>query len=115
VLDEARQSANCFLFFAATLFPVLSFFQVTVTPNLTDGTGTTDRTAYLHFQLVNCGANILVVTGTEAIIEDSFDLRPATPGGSISGTVVGNDQILCGNIASTYYTVTHYIQTARPP
>jgi hypothetical protein len=54
-------------------------------PTLTDGTGTVYRTAYLHFQLVNCGANIPVVTGTEAITQDSFDLRSAKPDGSITG------------------------------
>src|SRR5215469_2740099 len=32
---------------------------------------------YLHVQLVNCGTNIAVVTGSEAIVQDSFDLRPA--------------------------------------
>jgi hypothetical protein len=52
-------------------------------------------------QLVNCCANIPVVTSTEAIIQDSFDLRPSTPGSSISGTIIGNDQILCGNVSST--------------
>jgi hypothetical protein len=59
------------------------------------------RTAYLHFQLQNCGANIPVVPSSTTVVQDSFDLRPATPGSSISGTILGNDQILCGNVAST--------------
>jgi hypothetical protein len=45
----------------------------------------------VHFQLNYCGANIPVFAGLEAIIQDPFDLRPATPGGSISGTEIGND------------------------
>jgi len=43
--------------------------------------------AFLHLQLNNCGANIPVVTGSEAIIQDSFDLGLPTPGGPISGTI----------------------------
>lgn len=77
------------------LKPVVSALsQVTVTPTLSDGTGTVYRTAFLHFQLVNCGANIPVVLGSKVIVQDSFDLKPARPGGSISATVIGNDQIL---------------------
>ena len=58
------------------------------------------------FELLNCAANIPVVTGTEAIVQNSFDPRPSSPGASISGTAIGNDQILCGTVKSTYYTVT---------
>jgi hypothetical protein len=63
---------------------------------ITDGTGTIYRTGYLHFQFVNCGAKVSVVTDSTAIVQDTFDLRPATPGASISGSILGNDQILCG-------------------
>jgi hypothetical protein len=38
-----------------------------------------DRASCATFA-VNCGANIPVVIGSEAIVQDSFDLRPATPG-----------------------------------
>jgi hypothetical protein len=58
------------------------------------------------FSARQLGANIPVVMSSEAVVQDSFDLRPRTPGASISGTVLGNDQILCGNVASTYYVVT---------
>jgi hypothetical protein len=68
----------------------------------------------LHFQLQNCGPNIPVTTGIATIIQDSFDLRPSSPGGSISGNVIGNDQILCGNIASTFYLVTPMKDATRP-
>jgi hypothetical protein len=57
----------------------------------TDGTGTVYRTAFLHFQLQNCGANIPLSGSTSIIVQDSFDLRPATAGSSISVTVVGTD------------------------
>ena len=80
-----------------------SLAQVSITANLDDGTGSIYRTAHLHFQLQNCCANIPVTTGTTLIVQDTFDLRP------ITGTIIGNDQILCGNVASTFYLVT--IQT----
>jgi hypothetical protein len=47
-------SASFCLFFALALN---LHSQVTVSANLTDGTGATYRTAYLHFQLLNCGDN----------------------------------------------------------
>jgi len=82
-----RNTTNCrllprrILLLAVTLLlSSLSLSQATVNATLIDGTGTIYRTAYLHSQLVNCGANIPVVTGTEAIIQDSFDLRPSSPG-----------------------------------
>jgi len=59
-----------------------------------------DIQIFVHFD------NIPVVTGTEAIIQESFDLRRATPGGPISALILGNAQILWGNVASTYYLVT---------
>lgn len=106
---------NSLLLAVAVLLSSLpSLSQVTVTANLTDGTGTTYRTAFLHFQLVNCGANTPAVTGIETIVQDSFDLRPATPGSTISGTVIGNDQITCGGIASTYYVVTPMKDATHP-
>jgi hypothetical protein len=39
-------------------------------------------------QLQNCGANIPVTTGTTLIVQDTFDLRPATPGATITGTII---------------------------
>lgn len=104
--------AGCILAFFAFALPSLS--QVTVTASLTDGTGTVYRTAYLHFQLQNCGANPPVTTGTTMIVQDSFDLRPSSPGSSISGTVIGNDQILCGDVKSTSYLVTPMKDSAHP-
>src|ERR1700722_14752087 len=83
-----------------------SLAQASITSNLDDGSGSIYRTAHLHFQLRNCGANIPVTTGTTLIVQDTFDLRPATPGATITGTIIGNDQILRVNVASTFYLVT---------
>jgi hypothetical protein len=48
----------------------------------------------VRFELNNGGAIIPVVAGSEANIQDSFDFAARAPGGSISGTVIGNDQTL---------------------
>ena len=37
------------------------------------------------------------------MVQDSFDLRPTSLNGPISGSVIGNDQIYCGNVLSTFY------------
>ena len=84
-------------------FPFQS--QSAVLPQLaltaeTNGTGTTYKTGSLHFQLQNCGANIPNTSGGHFIVQDSFDIRPASLNGPISGPVIGNDQILCSNVAS---------------
>jgi hypothetical protein len=47
-------------------FALTSQAQVTVSANLTDGTGATYRTAYLHFQLLNCGDNFPAVPSQPA-------------------------------------------------
>jgi hypothetical protein len=107
------------LLLAASLSAPLSG-QVSINTNLTTGTMTTGvanlyRTAYLHFQLVNCGDNIPVMPGqSNAVVQDSFDLRPATPGSAIVGQIIGNDQITCGNVISTYYEVTAMKDASHP-
>jgi hypothetical protein len=68
----------------------------------------------LHFQLQNCGANVPNTTGGNFIVQDSFDLRPGSLNGLISGSVLGNDQILCGNVQSTFYLVTPMKDATRP-
>jgi hypothetical protein len=40
------------------------------------------------------------------IVQDSFDIHPTLNTGLVTGTIIGNDQILCGNVASTWYQVT---------
>jgi hypothetical protein len=92
---------------AGLLAALSAMAEVSITATLTDGTGTIYRTAYLHFQLVNCGQNIPVVPSQPGVIvQGAFDLRPSPAGTPISGSVLGNDQILCGNVASTYYVLT---------
>lgn len=92
------------LFFA---FAVISQAQVTVSANLTDGTCATYRTVYLHFQLLNCGDNFPAVPSAPSLlVQDSFDIHPSLTTGLVTGTIIGNDQILCGNVASTWYQVT---------
>jgi hypothetical protein len=77
-----------------------------VSATLTDGSGSFARSAYVHFSLRNCGANFPVVSGSGFTpAQVTFDLKPNPATGIVSGQVVGNDKILCGNVASTYYEV----------
>jgi len=102
------------------LLALSSSAQVSINTNLTTGTMTSGtanlyRTAYLHFQLVNCGDNIPVIPGQpDAVVQDSFDLRPATPGSAVVGQIIGNDQITCGNVVSTYYELTAMKDASHP-
>jgi hypothetical protein len=102
------------------LFAGLASAQVSINTNLTTGTMTSGtaniyRTAYLHFQLVNCGDNTPVMPGTtNGIVQDSFDLHPSTPGSAIVGQIVGNDQITCGNVVSSYYVLTPMKDASHP-
>jgi hypothetical protein len=78
-----------------------------VSATLTDGSGSFDSGGYLHFSLRNCGVNFPVVKGAPFTpAKASFDLKPNQATGVVTGQVVGNDLILCGNVASTYYEVT---------
>jgi hypothetical protein len=74
-LRSVRKSYN--LDFLTKIYLILCFFfalavtsdaQVTVSANLTDGTGATFRTAYLHFQLLNCGDNFPAVPSSPSLI-----------------------------------------------
>lgn len=109
--------------FIGALFVLLalsSFAQVSINTSLSTGTmtGSTPnvyQSAYLHFQLVNCGNNFPVVPGQPTVmVQDSFDIRPITPGSAIVGTIIGNDQITCGNVVSTYYVVTPMKDASHP-
>jgi hypothetical protein len=96
----------------SVVFVSSSFAQVSIIAQLLDGTGTAYKTGYLHFQLQNCGANIPNVTaGVKGnfIVQDSFDLRPSSLSGPISGSITGNFQILCGNtqINASYKARSH--------
>ena len=80
---------------------------VPVTATLIDGQGNVQKTAYLHWQLWNCGNNVPQIIGNPyAIVSQQFDMHPSPTSGLISGSVYGNDQILCGNVKSTQWPVT---------
>ena len=86
---------------------------VTVNALLTDGGGNQVPTGFLHFELENCGNNFPTLglnpglsQNPWTVVKTAFDLAPNQPDGSIIGQVIGNDLILCGNVASTYYQVT---------
>src|ERR1017187_6506595 len=80
---------------------------VPVHAQLSDGTGNLSTTAYLHFELQNCGKNWPTVSSNPlVIVNTAFDLKPNQPDGSILGQVIPNDQILCGLIPSTLWKVT---------
>lgn len=87
--------------------------QVSVNALLTDGTGSAITTGFLHFELENCGNNNPVLANNPGLFQNpwtvvrtAFDMHPNQPDGSIVGQVLANDQLLCGNVASTYYMVT---------
>src|ERR1700690_1989113 len=95
--------AMCRRFLVVTLFLCPFASASTFTAVLKDGTGSTLKNAYVHFDLYNCGTNVpTITTGSDtSIAKYSFDLKPNQPDGSIVGTVVGNDNITCGNVQST--------------
>lgn len=86
-----------------------------VVAKLTDGTGNVYKQGFLHFELQNCGANLPTpASGTQTIVNPSFDIKPTQVNGTILGQVIANDQILCGNIKSTYYVVTPMKDASTP-
>ena len=104
------QSLLCFLLLSSCLS-----FSSTFTATLKNGTGTTVTTAYLHFELWNCGTNFPTVNGQpQTIVQFTFDLHPSATTGVITGTVIGNDQILCGNVASTEWIITPMFGQNQP-
>jgi len=46
--------------------------------------------------------------------QGTHDLGQVTPENSISGTILGNDQILCGSVASTNYIITPMKDSTLP-
>jgi len=78
----------------------------TFTAQLSDGRSNSSRNAYLHWELFNCGQNHPQVSGGPlTIVPQSFDTKPNPVTGIISAEIIPNDQILCGNIASTQWIV----------
>src|SRR6266568_4618682 len=82
---------------------------IVVTATLVDGQGNVQTSAYLHFQLWNCGTNVPQIIGnSQAVVAQQFDMRPNPASGLISGVIFGNKQIACGGIQSTQWLVTQY-------
>jgi hypothetical protein len=101
----AKRLASLIIVLLCSLSAWCQYANVSAT--LTDSGGSFASGGYLHFSLRNCGTNFPVVKGQSFTpVKASFDLKPNPVTGSVNGVVVGNDQIFCGNVASTYYDVT---------
>lgn len=112
---KSHFSRKAALLFITAFLSTLCLAQVPIQASLQDGTGSISRTAFLHFDLENCGANFPnVPSNPSMIVQPSFDIHPATPGQPITGSVIGNDQITCGNVVSTYWQVTPMKDSVRP-
>jgi hypothetical protein len=48
------------------------------------------------------------------IIQDSFDIHPTLTTGLVTRTLIGNDQILCGNVRRIWYQVTPMKDSSHP-
>jgi hypothetical protein len=48
------------------------------------------------------------------VVTSNFDLHPNQVNGSIMGNVIGNDNILCGNVQSTQWIITPMISAGVP-
>jgi hypothetical protein len=49
-----------------------------------------------------------VIGQSNAIVAQQFDMRADPRTGIISGSIYGNNEILCGNVESTQWLVTQY-------
>lgn len=88
---------------------------VPVTGHLADGSGNTYTTGFLRFQLWNCGSDFPIWSGHSiTVVQQQFDLHPNLSTGLISGSVIPNDQILCGRVASTQWIVTPMKDSVTP-
>jgi hypothetical protein len=97
------------------LFSAVACAQyIPVYAKLTDGTGNVSKTAYLHFELQNCGSNFPIVPGnSQVVVQTAFDIKPNQSDGSILGQVIPNDLILCGNTSRTFWKVTPMKNSAQ--
>lgn len=87
---------------------------VPVVSTITDGQGQAIPGSFWRFELWNCGPNFPTVQGSGIVlIKQSFDLKPDSHG-QVSGSVMANDQILCGNVVSTRWNVTPMKDATTP-
>lgn len=90
-----------------------AYSVVTVNASLSDVGQNLPKTAFLRFELENCGDNIpQVPNNLLAIVLPKIDLRPVN--GVISGSVLGNNEILCGGVPSTFYHITLFKDANTP-
>ena len=82
---------------------------IAVTAHLVNGQGQNITTAYLHFELWNCGKNVPQVIGQPlVVVPNQFDIHANPTTGLITGNIYGNNEILCGGVQSTQWLVTVY-------
>src|SRR5260370_545653 len=99
-----KRAIQCAVLLAACGLRLLAQPGITVTASLVDGQGNVQTSAYLHFQLWNCGTNVPQIIGnSQAVVAQQFDMRPNPASGLISGVIFGNNQIACGGIQSTQW------------
>jgi hypothetical protein len=98
-----KRVLSVFLLLCASAFAQYASIQA----QLTDGSGNTSAQGFLHFELYNCGYNFPTVNGSAITpVRTSFDVKSTSVNGVIFGQILGNDQILCGGVASTQWRVT---------
>jgi hypothetical protein len=100
---------------AFLLFALPAFSQtVTVSGKITDGAGNPISGSSLRFELWNCGANFPRYTFSSlVIVKKQIDFK-ADVNGNVTGKIIPNDEILCGNVASTRWLVTPMKDGATP-
>jgi len=81
---------------------------VAFTATLVDGQGNNIKTAYLHWQLWNCGNNVPQVIGAPLVVSEQFDMHANPTAGIITGAVYRNNQLLYGGVQSAQWIVTGY-------
>jgi hypothetical protein len=83
--------ASCFKRLSILLlFSAVACAQyIPVYAKLTDGTGNVSKTAYLHFELQNCGSNFPIVPGNSQVAPDGVRHQEIC-GGLASGLLPGD-------------------------
>ena len=104
-----RSTRARFCVFAICLLSVFSGAS-TLTATLVNGQRDVSPTAYLHFELYNCGTNFPTIQAQQlVIVPTAFDLKATQSNGTIVGQFAGNEVISCGNVASSEWTITPMI------
>lgn len=97
---------------AVILAALPSFANVQVTAHLTDPSGSPASVSFVRFELANCGFNVPAVpTSPLSVVWKHLDIKPDKTTGIATGTIFGNDEILCGGSQSSLYHVTAFSDT----